>query len=48
MSLTDLDHRLRGFIVEQYHQRPHREIGQSPHPRRLAGGWLPRLSESST
>lgn len=46
LSVTDLDLRLRGFIVEQYHQRPHRETGESPHRRWLADGWLPQLPES--
>lgn len=46
LSVTDLDHALHGFIIEQYHQRPHQETGDSPHRRWLADGWLPRLPDS--
>lgn len=34
------------FILEQYHQRPHRETGIPPQVHWAAGGFLPRLPES--
>lgn len=43
LTLTDLDHALRHFIVDTYHRRQHPEIGTSPHDRWLADGWLPRM-----
>ncbi|MDN5544807.1 MAG: Mu transposase C-terminal domain-containing protein [Rhodococcus sp. (in: high G+C Gram-positive bacteria)] len=43
LTLTDLDHALRHFIVDTYHRRRHPEIGTSPHDRWLADGWLPRM-----
>ena len=38
--------RLQQFILDEYHQRPHGEIGVSPQTRWAAGGFLPRLPES--
>jgi putative transposase len=46
LTLTELDQRLHGFIVDDYHQRVHGETGQRPQERWDAGGFLPRLPES--
>lgn len=48
LTLTDLDHALRHFIVDTYHRRRHPEIGASPHDRWLADGWLPRMPTDLT
>ncbi|REK81755.1 transposase, partial [Rhodococcus erythropolis] len=48
LTLTDLDHALRHFIVDTYHRRRHPEIGTSPHDRWLADGWLPRMPTDLT
>ena len=46
LTLSDLDARLRRFIVGDYHQRPHGETGEPPQARWEAGGFLPHLPES--
>ncbi|MCL4771736.1 MAG: DDE-type integrase/transposase/recombinase [Burkholderiaceae bacterium] len=46
LTLTELDQRLRAFIVDDYHQRVHSETGQRPQERWDAVGFLPRLPES--
>lgn len=46
LTLTELDQRLREFVVDDYHQRVHSETGQRPQARWDAGGFLPRLPES--
>jgi putative transposase len=45
-TLSAFDGHLQEFILHQYHQRPHSEIGVPPHARWMAGGFLPRLPES--
>ena len=46
LTLTELDDRLRDFIVEGYHQRIHSETNQAPQAHWDTGGLLPRLPES--
>ena len=46
LTLTELEARLRTFLLEDYHQRVHRETGQPPQVRWEAGGFLPQLPES--
>lgn len=46
LTLTALDTALRQFIIEEYHQTPHRETGVAPQQRWDAGGFLPRLPDS--
>ena len=46
LTLPELDARLRGFLVEIYHQQPHSETGAPPQARWEAQGFLPRLPES--
>jgi putative transposase len=38
--------RLRTFLVETYHQQPHRETGVPPHRRWETNDFLPRLPDS--
>jgi putative transposase len=37
---------LERFLLEQYHQQPHRETGEPPQARWEGSGFLPRLPES--
>jgi putative transposase len=46
LTLSDLDARLRRFIVGDYHPRPHGETGEPPQVRWEAGGFLPQLPET--
>ncbi len=46
LTLPELDARLRSFLVDTYHQQPHRETGVPPQARWEAGGFLPRLPDS--
>jgi putative transposase len=46
LTLTELDQRLRAFVVDDYHQRIHSETDLRPQERWDAGGFLPRLPES--
>lgn len=46
LSLSELEQRLRAFIIEDYHQRVHGETGACPQARWEAGAFLPRLPES--
>jgi len=46
LTLPELDARLRTFLVDDYHQRRHRETGMAPQARWDAGGFLPRLPAS--
>jgi len=43
LTLPQLDDRLRQFVVETYHRRPHSETGVAPQARWEAEGFLPRL-----
>ncbi len=47
VTLADLERRLRRFLVEDYHRRVHGETGTPPQARWEAGGFLPRLPEST-
>ena len=47
VTLADLDERLHRFLVEEYHHRMHGETGVAPQARWEAGGFLPRLPEST-
>ena len=38
--------KLQQFILDEYHQRPHRETGEAPQARWAGSGFLPRLPES--
>lgn len=46
LTLSQLDQRLRAFLIEDYHQRVHGETNQPPQARWDAGGFLPRLPAS--
>lgn len=46
LTLAELEARLRTFLLENYHRRPHGETGVAPQVRWEAGGCLPRLPES--
>jgi putative transposase len=46
LSVAAFEAELERFILEQYHQTPHRETGEPPQARWEAGGFLPRLPES--
>src|SRR5699024_12360733 len=46
MSLAELDAAVGAFIAEDYHQREHPELDQTPQQVWLGDGWLPRLPES--
>lgn len=46
LTLSELDARLRIFLIEDYHQRVHGETGARPQERWDAGGFLPRLPDS--
>jgi putative transposase len=45
LSLSDLDHQLRGFVIG-YNHRLHGETGQAPQDRWAAGGFVPRIPDS--
>ncbi len=47
LTLDELDERLHRFVVEEYHQRVHGEIGLAPQACWEADGFLPRLPEST-
>ena len=47
LTLAELDERLHRFLVEDYHRRVHGETGMAPQARWEAGGFLPRLPEST-
>jgi len=46
LTLSELDGRVRAFIVEDYHRQPHSETGEPPQARWEASGFLPRLPET--
>jgi len=46
LTLAGIETRLREFILDEYHQRPHGETGVPPQTRWAADGFLPRLPES--
>lgn len=46
LTLAELDDRLHRFIVDDYQQRRHSELGGAPQQRWEAGGFLPQLPES--
>ena len=46
LTLSDLETRVRSFVVAEYHQRVHSETGAAPQARWEAGGFLPRLPAS--
>ena len=46
LSLSELELRLRSFLIEDYHRRVHSETGMAPHARWEQGGFLPRLPDS--
>ncbi len=46
LTLTELDERLRRFLIEDYNQRQHRETGQSPRQRWSEAEFLPRTPGS--
>jgi putative transposase len=46
LTLTELETRLRHFVVEEYHQRPHGETGVAPKTRWETGAFLPRLPDT--
>ena len=46
LTLSQLDQRLRAFLIDDYHQRVHSETNQPPQERWDAGGFLPRMPAS--
>lgn len=46
LTLAELDAAIGAFIAENYHQRDHPELDQTPQQVWLGDGWLPRLPES--
>jgi len=46
LTIPELDARLRAFLVDDYHHRPHGETRLPPQARWEAGGFLPRLPET--
>ena len=46
LTLSELELRLRSFLIEDYHRRVHGETGMAPHARWEQGGFLPRLPDS--
>src|SRR5699024_1667646 len=46
LTLAELDAAIGAFIAENYHQRDHPELDQTPQQMWLGDGWLPRLPES--
>lgn len=46
LTLSELDRRLRDFLLNDYHQRVHSETRMAPQARWEAGGFLPHLPES--
>jgi putative transposase len=46
LTLSELETRVRSFVVADYHQRIHSETGAPPQARWDGGGFLPRLPES--
>jgi len=46
LSLAELDAALAAFIIGDYNERPHSQIGEAPHAAWLGQGWLPRMPDS--
>ena len=46
LTLSELEERLRTFVIQEYHQRVHSETGMAPQARWDGGGFLPQLPES--
>jgi putative transposase len=46
LSLSELEHALGAYLIENYNTRVHGEIEMAPHAAWLADGWLPRMPES--
>jgi putative transposase len=46
LPVSAFEAKLQQFILEQYHQCPHRETGEAPQARWEGRGFLPRLPES--
>lgn len=46
LTMADLDTKLRGFLLEEYHRRPCAETKMPPMERWEANGFLPRMPES--
>jgi putative transposase len=46
LSVAELDDRLRRFLLDDYHHRPHSETKLAPLARWEAGGFLPRMPDS--
>ncbi len=46
LTMSELDERMRQFVVETYNQRPHGETGVPPQMRWKGGAFLPRVPES--
>jgi putative transposase len=46
LTLADLAARIEGYLIHDYHRKPHRETGCAPQDRWDAGGFLPRLPQS--
>ena len=48
LALSQLDAVIGRYLVDDYHRRVHPETGEPPVKRWLAGGWLPRMPDTST
>ena len=46
LTVSAFEAKLQQFILDEYHQRPHRETGEAPQARWAGSGFLPRLPES--
>jgi putative transposase len=46
LTLGALDHALRRFVLDDYHQHPHSATGVPPQTRWSSGGFLPHMPES--
>ena len=46
LTLPELTNRFRTFVLDDYHQQPHSEMGMAPQARWEQGGFLPHLPDS--
>lgn len=47
LTLAELDKRFRSWLIESYHHREHGETRQTPQERWEAGGFIPRMPDST-
>jgi putative transposase len=46
LTIAQLDHAIRDWVLGTYHFRVHRETRARPHARWSSGGWLPRMPDT--